>query len=167
MHVAHPDALLMQIFGEIFRHAFGQGGDEGPVSGLGGFYDFVEYIVDLIFGGAHFNRWIDQAGRADHLFCKDTVGSFHFPTTGSGGEANCLWTHHVPFLKAQGTIVHTARQTEAIFGQGCFTTEISAIHAANLGNGHMAFVNENQSVIRNILKQGWRWFTGFAASQIA
>ena len=50
VHVAHTDALLMQIFGEVFRHAFCQDGDEAAIAGLGGGADFADEIVDL--GGA-------------------------------------------------------------------------------------------------------------------
>src|SRR5579883_2694623 len=35
MHVAHADALLVQVFGEVLRHALGEHGDEGPVAALG------------------------------------------------------------------------------------------------------------------------------------
>ena len=36
VHVAHAQALLVQIFGEVFGHALGQRGDERAVAGLRG-----------------------------------------------------------------------------------------------------------------------------------
>ena len=31
----------------------------------------------------------------------------------------------------------------------------------------MAFIGKDQRIVRQIFKQGWRWFAGFAAGQIA
>ena len=47
VHVAHADALFVQVFGQVLGHALGQHGDEHAVAGGGDLADFVEKVVDL------------------------------------------------------------------------------------------------------------------------
>ena len=75
VHVAHADALLVQIFGEVFRHAFGQHGDEAAIAGLRGGADFADDVVDLGARRADVDRRIDQPGRANHLLDEHAAGS--------------------------------------------------------------------------------------------
>ena len=61
MHVAHADALLVHIFGEVFRHLLGQGGDQDAIAALGDLAAFGDQIVHLGFHRTDFDRRIDQA----------------------------------------------------------------------------------------------------------
>ncbi len=45
--------------------------------------------------------------------------------------------------------------------------EVAAIHAADLRNRDVAFIDENQRIVGNIFKQGRRRLAGFAAREIA
>ncbi|MNE41117.1 hypothetical protein D3C80_1351720 [compost metagenome] len=90
----------MQIFCQVFRHTFGQNRHQRAISGLCGFTDFAQHIVDLRAGGANFDGRIDKAGRANDLFGKYTAGLFHFPGTRCCRNRNSWWAHGVPFLKA-------------------------------------------------------------------
>src|SRR5690606_26882842 len=47
MHVAHADALFVQIFGEVLGHFLGEDGGQRAVAGVGGLADFVNQIVYL------------------------------------------------------------------------------------------------------------------------
>src|SRR4029453_4851654 len=53
VQVPNLDAMLGQIFGQIFRHALGQGGNEDPLLAIDALVDLGEQIVDLGRGGAH------------------------------------------------------------------------------------------------------------------
>jgi len=46
-------------------------------------------------------------------------------------------------------------------------TVIAPIHASDLGNGHMRFIRENNSMVGNELKQGRRRLTRAATGEIA
>jgi len=67
MHVAHPDALLMQVFGQILRHALGQHRDQRPIAFGRHLPHLAHQVVHLGAGGADIDRRIDEPGRADHL----------------------------------------------------------------------------------------------------
>ena len=75
--------------------------------------------------------------------------------------------HGFPFLKAEGTVVDAGGQAETIFGKGCLAAEVALEHAADLRNGNVAFIDEDQRVVRQVFKQGWRRFAWFSAREIA
>ncbi len=80
VHVAHADALLVHIFGEVFRHLLGQGGDQRAIAALGRHSAaFGDQVVHLGFHRADFHRRIDQPGGPDHLFGEDAAGALHLP----------------------------------------------------------------------------------------
>ena len=75
--------------------------------------------------------------------------------------------HGVPLLEAEGAIVHAAGQAEAVFGQGGLAAKIAAIHGAELADGDVALVDEDQGVIGEIFEQGRRRLAGAAAGEVA
>ena len=79
MHVAHADALFVEIFGEVFRHALGQHGAENAVALVHRLADLAEKIVDLGAGGADLDGRIGEAGRADDLFGEDAARFLQLP----------------------------------------------------------------------------------------
>ena len=62
VHVAHADALLVHIFGQVFRHLLGQRGDQGAIAALGDLAAFGDQIVDLAFPRGGF-RPADRSAR--------------------------------------------------------------------------------------------------------
>ena len=79
VHVAHANALLVQVFGEVFRHALCQHGDQRAIAGLRGGADLADEIVDLGARGADVDRRIDQPGRADHLLDEHAAALVQLP----------------------------------------------------------------------------------------
>ena len=63
VHVAHADALLVQIFGQILGHALGQHGDERAVALLRHRAHLADEVVDLRARRAH-ARPADRSGRS-------------------------------------------------------------------------------------------------------
>ena len=78
-----------------------------------------------------------------------------------------LRPHRVPFLEAQRPVVHARRQPEAVFGQRRLAAEVAAIHAAELRDGDVALVDENQRVVGHVFEQRRRRLAGLAAGEIA
>ena len=79
MHVAHADAVLVHVFGQVLGHALGQRGDERAIASSATCAHLVEQVVDLGLGRADLDRRIDQAGRADHLLDEDAAGLLQLP----------------------------------------------------------------------------------------
>ena len=76
MDVAASDVVTREVFGQLFGHPFGQGGDKDT---LVAFYTnayFVHEVVDLVLAGAYFNHRVEQAGGADDLFGEDPPAKF-------------------------------------------------------------------------------------------
>ena len=71
VHVAHAHADLLQIVGEIFRHALRERRDEHALALPLADADLVEQIVDLAAHGPNLDLRIDQARRPNDLFDDD------------------------------------------------------------------------------------------------
>ncbi len=167
VHVAHANALLVQIFGEVFRHPLCQDGDEAAIAGLRGGADLADEIVDLGARRADVDRRIDQSGRADHLLDEHAAALVQLPGARGRRHRDRLRAHHVPFLEAQRPVVHAGGQAEAVFGQRRLAAEVASEHAADLRNGDVAFVGEHQRIVGDIFEQRRRRLAGAAAGEIA
>ena len=152
VHIAHADALLMHIFGEVFGHAFGERCDQRAIALQGRFATFGNEVIHLIFHRADDDGRVDQPRGADDLFGEHAACAFHFPFAGGGGDIDRLRAHCVPFFKPQRAVVDARWQAETIFGQGGFAVEVAFIHAANLWHGDMAFIHEYQRIVRQIFE---------------
>ena len=96
------------------------------------------------------------------------VGLLHLPAAGRSRNADGVagaWRSHSS--KLQRAVVHAGRQAETIFGQRRLAAEVTAIHAADLRDCHMALINKDQRVVGDVFEQGGRRFAGLAAGQIA
>ena len=140
---------------------------ERAVAGLGDLADLVDDVIDLVLGGADFDRRIDEAGGADDLFGEDAARLLHFPAAGGGRDIDGLRAHGVPLLEAERAVVHGGGEAEAVFGEGGLAAQVAAIHGAELADGDVALVDEDQRVIGEIFEQGrWR-LAGLAAGEVA
>ena len=167
MHVAHPNALLVQIFGQILGHALGQHGDQRAIALLRHRAHLADQVVDLHARRPHVDRRIDQAGRADHLLGEHAAGFVELPRPRRRRHGGGLRPHRVPFLEAQRPVVHARRQAEAVFGERRLAPKIAAIHAAELRHGDVALVDEDQRIVGHIFEQGRRRLAGFSPGEIA
>ena len=157
----------MQIFRQILGHPLGQRGDQCPVSIRRNAPDLIQQIVDLHLHRPDLDLRIQKAGRADDLFGKDAAGLLHLPIAGGGRDIDRLRAHCVPFLELQRAVVHAGRQAEPMFRQGELAPIVAPVHAADLGNGHMGFVSENNGIVGDELEQRRRRLPRCAPRQIA
>ena len=166
MHVAHADALFVHVFGKVLGHALGQHRDQRTITGLRHLAHFADEVINLGAGRTDFDRRVDQAGRADDLLDEHAAAFVEFPAAGRGRDRDGLRSHGIPLFKAQRPIVHAGRQAEAVFGQGRFTPEVAAEHAAELRHGDVRLVGEHQRVVGHVFEQSRRRFAGQAAGEI-
>jgi hypothetical protein len=167
MHVAHPNALFVHVFGEVLGHALGEHGDERPVAGGRHVAAFGDQVVDLVLDRADDDRRVDEAGGADDLFGEHAAGAAELPWAGRCRDVDGLGPHGVPFLEAQRPVVDARRQPEAELGQGGLAVEVAAEHAAELRDGDVALVGEDQRVVGQVLEQRRRRLAGAPAGEIA
>ena len=160
VHVAHAHAVLVQIFGEVLGHALGQHRDQRAVACLGRLADLADDVVDLGLGRPHLDRRVDQAGRADDLLGEDAAGLLHLPAAGRRRHGDRERAHGVPLLEAQRTVVHAGGQAEAVLRQRRLAPEVAAIHAADLRDGDVALVDEDQRIVGDVFEQRRRRIAG-------
>src|SRR3984893_2381411 len=75
VHVAAAHAGFGEIFGEVLGHALGQRGDQHSFVAFRTDADFFQEIVHLAFYRTHFDLWIDETRRANHLLDYDSRGA--------------------------------------------------------------------------------------------
>ena len=152
MHIAHLDAVFLQIFGQALRHLLGERRDEDAALVLRRTADLGEQIVDLPPGGAHFHDGIQQAGRADELF-------HHLPRLpqfvgrGRGGDAHHLPHARVEFVKRERPVVVRRPDAETVVDEVGFAGEVARVHRPDLREGHVALVDEQQEIARKIVQK--------------
>ncbi len=75
VQVAHPDAQLQQVVGEVLGHLLGQRGDQHPLVRVGAGPDLVDEVVDLALGRLDDDLRVDQAGGPDDLLDELAAGA--------------------------------------------------------------------------------------------
>ncbi len=158
VQVAHPDAELEQVVGQVLAHLLGQRRDQDPLVALGAQPDLVHEVVDLALGRLDDDLGVDQAGRADHLL--DDVGT----GAGAGDAAQLVRSRGrrqvdgladplEELLPLQRAVVHRARQPEAVVDQRRLAGAVALVHRPDLRHRHMALVEDQQEVLGEVVEQ--------------
>ena len=117
MHIAHTQALLVHIFGQVFSHFLGECCHQNALGFFGHFMTLGNQVIDLTGGRTDFASRVNQAGRANDLLNKHTARALHLPRAGGGGNMHGLWPHNVPFLKFHRAVIDARGQAETKLGQ--------------------------------------------------
>ena len=152
MHIAHSDVVFLQIVGERFRHALGERRHEHPAARLRDGTDLREKVVDLPFGGAHRDGGIEKPRRADELF--DDLACL-FELVGRGRRRNADELRHalVELLEGERAVVVGRAHAEAVVDEVGLAREVAVIHGADLRDGHVALVDEDEEILREVIEQ--------------
>ncbi|MNE04659.1 hypothetical protein D3C80_971960 [compost metagenome] len=109
--------MLFQVFGQIFRHAFGQRGNQHTLVDRHPLADFGKQIVHLGGHRPHFDLRIQQPGWAHHLIDNVTTGFFQLVFARRCRHIDSLWRQRFELFKAQRAVVQRRRQAETVFHQ--------------------------------------------------
>ena len=110
---------------------------------------------------------IDQAGGPDDLFDHHAGGFGELIGTGRGGDIDHLIHAILELFERERAVVERAGQAEAVVHQTFFARAVAMIHALQLRNGLMAFVDEHQMIVRQIVEQRGRRFARQASGEMA
>ena len=97
MQVAHANAELAVVFGQIFGHALRQRRDQHSLVTVDALADLGEQVVDLMLRRPDVNSGVEEARRTNHLFDDDTVRVLELPITGRRTDMNHLADTLLPF----------------------------------------------------------------------
>ena len=166
MHIAHFDVVFLQIVGERFRHALGERRHEHPAARLRDGTDLREKVVDLPLGGAHRDGGIQKPRRADELF--DDLACL-FELVGRGRRRNADELRHalVEFLEGERAVVVGRAHAEAVVDEVGLAREVAVIHGADLRDGHVALVDEDEEILGEIIEKGEGGLPGLPPVKVA
>ena len=165
--VADLEPGFVEVVGQVFGHALGQGGDQHAITGSNGVLTLSDQVVDLVVGRPDQARRVEQPGRADHLLGENTARALQLPGVGRGGDVDRLRAHGVPFFEFERAVVLARGQAEAIVAERNLARAVALEHGADLGDRHVAFVDDEQGVFGQVFEQGRGRLTGRASGQIA
>ena len=95
------------------------------------------------------------------------AGVEDFKRPGRGGNVEALAGHLHELLEAQRAVVQRAGQPEAVLHEHRLAALVALIHAADLRDGGVAFVDHQQEIAREEIQQRVRPRAGFAAGEMA
>ena len=167
VEIAHPDADFLIVIGQVFSQPFGQGGGQHPLTFFSPQSDFFQQVVHLLPGRSDRNLGVQQAGGTNELFHNAAFALFAFIVAWCRRDVDRLAGAPLEFMKAEGTVIQGGGQPKAVLHQGGLARAVATVHAANLGDGDMAFIDEDQVVVRKIVEQRMGWFARLPAIQVA
>ena len=166
MEVAHVHADVAEVIGQFLGGALGERGDEHALLRVGALATFLNQIVNLAFERFESDLWVNEAGGAHDEFHDVALRPADFARCGSGAGVNRLVLHGLEFQKVQRPIVQRAWQAEPVIHQHRFARAVAFEHAADLRHGRVRFVNDEQIIVREKIKQRARLRTGRASGNV-
>ena len=167
MQVPHADPELLVVLRQVLRHPLGQRRHQHPLAVGDAAADLREQIVHLAFHGPDLDRRVDKTRRPDDLLHDDALRLRQLVGARGGGDEDDLSDPLFPFLKIQRPVVERRRQPESVRDQHFFPRPVAGIHAADLRNGLVTFVDDNQRVARQVVEQCRRRLARRASREMA
>ena len=155
VHIAHLDAIFLQIPRQILGHLLCQRRDKRPLALCRRRVDLADEVVDLSLDRSDKDLRVKQAGGPDDLF-GDLAGAFALIVRGRGRDVDGLPDAAVELVERQRPVVIGRRQTEAEVDERLFSRPVAVVHRPHLRERHVALVDEQQKILWEIVQQGHR-----------
>ena len=120
-----------------------------------------EEVVDLPLGGLDDDERVDQARRANDLL-DHAVGALKLVGAGRRGQVDGLADARRELVPLEGAVVHRGGQAEPIVDEGALTRHVALEHRADLRDGHVRLVDDEQEVVGEVVQQRVRRRAGSA-----
>ena len=153
--VSDLDPVLCQKVGKILRHLSREGGDEDSLPRPGALLYLAEEVIDLPLDRSDLGLGIDKAGRPDELLGQ-RIAVLPFIVAGSRADEDRLVDLLLELLEEKGTVVEGRRKPEAVIDKILLPRVVAAAHSPYLRQSDVAFVDEEQPVLREIIQQAER-----------
>ena len=79
---------------------------------------------------------------------------------------NCLAHALLELVKLQWPVIQRRGQAETVIDQVLLARAVATVHATHLTNSHVRFINKDQRVIRQVVDQRRRRFSGLATGEM-
>jgi hypothetical protein len=167
VQVAHAQAELLVVLGEVLGHALGQRGHQHPLLALGPGPDLVEQVVDLIAGRADGDLGVHQPGGTDHLLGHRVAGQLHLVGGRRGRHVHRLAGDARELLEGQRPVVEGRGQPEAVLDERLLAGAVAVVHSPHLRDRHVALVDDDQRVLGQVLDQHGRRLARSPSGEVA
>ena len=107
----------LQIFIHLFCHTFGKGSYQHTPAFFYLVIYFIQQIINLIYGWAHFYRRVQQAGRPHYLLYYYATAFFKLIISRCGRYIHSLVGKVFKFMKILWPVIHGRWQAETIINQ--------------------------------------------------
>ena len=135
VQVAHLHAVLVQVLGEVFRHALGERGDQHALVLRRAQLDLREHVVHLRRHRAALPP-PGPPGASGRSNCSTVCAACaRFVLARRRRHENHLRRELLPLLELERPVVERARQAEAVFHQRLLARAVALVHGAELRNG--------------------------------
>jgi hypothetical protein len=149
--------MLVEVIGQVFRHALGERGHQYALLFLAAQVDFRQQIIDLRLRRAHLEHRINKSRRSYQLL-HDLPGMGALVLRGRRRDEHRLRQKSLEFIEAQRPVIECGRQPEAVIDKVFLARSIALVHAACLRNRHMRLVDEHQRSRWKVVDQRrWRF----------
>src|SRR5208283_5677153 len=119
--------------------------------------DFAYKIVNLEVGRADFDLRVNKAGGPDDLLYDPPSGIGKLMGAWSCGNIYDLFYPAFEFIEIERSVVERRRQPKPVPDKSFLPGPVAVVHSANLRDRDVAFVNEKEPVLLEIVEQRvWR-----------
>ena len=167
VHVGTAYVESGEVVGEFFGHALGEGGDQGALVTLDAQLYLLDEVIDLALGGSDRDLGVEQAGGANDLLGDDALAALELIVGGRGAHIDGLARDGFELLEAQGAVIDSGLEPEAVVHKVDFARLVAAVHGAHLGHGDVALVDDGEEVLGQVVEQAEGAHAGFAAVEVA
>ena len=167
VEVLDLDPELLEVVRQVLGHLLGQRRDQGSLAALHAPADLLEQVVDLALGGTDRDLGVDDAGRADELLGDVALAAFQLVRSGRRAHVDGLVDGRLELLERQRPVVERRRQAEAEVDEDLLARPVVLVHAHDLRDRHVRFVDDEQPVRREVVEQRPRPRSRLAASEVA
>ncbi len=116
--------------------------------------------------GADLDRGVHEPGGADHLL-HDALGDLPLERTRGGGDEDGLGHPGEELRERQRAIVAGGGEPPAEVDEVVLAAPVPLVHALELGNGDVRFVEEDEQVLREEVQQGVRRLARLPTRKVA
>lgn len=146
MEIFHTNPQILHVIRKILRHSFGKGGNQHFMMVFRFFIDFRDQVIDLPFHRPDLHFRVQKPRRPDDLLRPQHL-MLRLVFSRSSGYKQDLIDPFLKLGKVQGPVVLGRRQPESIIHKGGLTGLVPRIHAPDLWNGFMRFIDDDQKII--------------------
>src|SRR5687767_8370545 len=153
MHVPDSHSHLLQVVGQVLGHPLGEGRNEHAFIPFLADADFVEQVIDLAAHRPYLDFRIDEPCRPDDLLDHYAFTHLELELCRRRTDENGLRHERYELVKDQRAIVERGREPESVLHQHFLAGAVAIVHAANLRQGDVRLVDDDQEIRREIIQQ--------------